>query len=173
MLNFKIAQQCVEYARLLPRNDELNKPIRSLFDHNGENLRAEYARLADLSYVGFAANVLLAAKHHINEINPLEYAYHTLNCSFRNISIETETEEYQLVKNYMQSTSQGNHELVHLMAVNRAEEEKRFRPFETEDNRQLLWHGSRVGNFMGILKQGLRISPRTSNSNVSKRRVCN
>lgn len=26
-------------------------------------------------------------------------------------------------------------------------------------NHQLLWHGSRVTNFMGILSQGLRIAP--------------
>ncbi|OAD03837.1 hypothetical protein MUCCIDRAFT_125379, partial [Mucor lusitanicus CBS 277.49] len=34
-----------------------------------------------------------------------------------------------------------------------------------EANRKLLWHGSRVGNFMGILKQGLRATPRTSSKN--------
>lgn len=72
-----------------------------------------------------------------------------------------------MIKNYMQSTSNGNHELVHLLAVNRGDEENRFRPFEKESNRKLLWHGSRVGNFMGILKQGLRVSPRTSSFNVS------
>lgn len=168
MWDFKIAQRCVEYARLLPRTEGENKPIRSLFDNNGDNIKREHARMADLSYVGFAANVILAAKHHINEINPLEYAYHTLNCSFKTISFDQDPTEFQLVKNYMQSTSHGNQELVHLMSINRADEESRFRPFEKEENRQLLWHGSRIGNFMGILKQGLRISPRTSASNVSK-----
>ena len=166
-MDYKIGQKCLEYARLLPRSDDENQPVRSLFDSQGQNLRSEYSRLADLSYVGFAANVLLAAKHNINTMNPLEYAYHTLNCSFRNIGSETEASEYQLVKNYIQSTSQGNQKLVHLMAVSRSEEEERFRPFEKETNRKLLWHGSRIGNIMGILKQGLRISPRTTSSNVS------
>ena len=27
------------------------------------------------------------------------------------------------------------------------------------ENRQLLWHGSRLTNWMGILSQGLRIAP--------------
>lgn len=159
----------MEYARLLPRNDDKNQPIRSLFDNQNENIKQELARIADLSYVGFAANVILAAKHHIKAINPLEYAYNTLNCSLRNITLETKSAEYQLVKCYMDSTSAGNQELVHLFTVNRAEEEARFRPFEKEANRKLLWHGSRVGNFMGILKQGLRVSPRTSATNVSCR----
>lgn len=121
--------------------------------------------MEDLSYVGFAANVILAAKHHLNTINPLQYAYHALNCSLR--PIEPESTEYQLIHNYMQSTTTGTYELVNLLAVNRADEEQRFRPFEQEANRKLLWHGSRIGNFMGILKQGLRVSPRTSTSNVS------
>lgn len=27
------------------------------------------------------------------------------------------------------------------------------------DNKMLLWHGSRLTNFVGILSQGLRIAP--------------
>ena len=29
----------------------------------------------------------------------------------------------------------------------------------SKHNRQLLWHGSRITNFTGILSQGLRIAP--------------
>jgi len=34
-----------------------------------------------------------------------------------------------------------------------------FKNFQTLDNHQLLWHGSRTTNFAGILSQGLRIAP--------------
>lgn len=43
--------------------------------------------------------------------------------------------------------------------VSRKGEYQRFRPFEELTNRKLLWHGSRVTNFAGILSQGLRIAP--------------
>jgi len=43
--------------------------------------------------------------------------------------------------------------------VNRSSEELRFSPFEQLTNHQLLWHGSRVSNFVGILKNGLKIAP--------------
>ncbi|XP_019863495.1 PREDICTED: poly [ADP-ribose] polymerase 2-A-like, partial [Amphimedon queenslandica] len=38
-------------------------------------------------------------------------------------------------------------------------EKKRYKPFSKLDNRMLLWHGSRLTNFVGILSQGLRIAP--------------
>ena len=34
-----------------------------------------------------------------------------------------------------------------------------FKPFSKFENRQLLWHGSRLTNYAGILSQGLRIAP--------------
>lgn len=158
---FKIAQKCVEYALLLPCGSEKRNSIKKLLDDS--NRKTELSRVDDLGYVGFAANVILAAKHHLGTTHPFQYVYQTLNCSLRNLS---DYSEYQMIKSYMLSTSNGNHELVHLLAVNRVEEESRFNPFKEEDNRKLLWHGSRVGNFMGILKQGLRVSPSTSTSNV-------
>lgn len=43
--------------------------------------------------------------------------------------------------------------------MNRDGERKRYRAFQDLHNRRLLWHGSRVTNFAGILSQGLRIAP--------------
>lgn len=43
--------------------------------------------------------------------------------------------------------------------MNRNGEGKRYRAFQELHNRRLLWHGSRVTNFAGILSQGLRIAP--------------
>lgn len=49
--------------------------------------------------------------------------------------------------------------LFQLFTVQREGEAKRFKPFKKLHNRKLLWHGSRVTNFAGILSQGLRIAP--------------
>jgi len=37
--------------------------------------------------------------------------------------------------------------------VKRNGEEKRYKPFRKLHNRKLLWHGSRLTNFAGILSQ--------------------
>ena len=46
--------------------------------------------------------------------------------------------------------------------MSRQGEEERF---EKLHNRKLLWHGSRLANFAGILSQGLRIAPKEAPSN--------
>jgi len=39
-------------------------------------------------------------------------------------------------------------------------EQESSKPFRSDlENRQLLFHGSRTPNFLGILAQGLRVSP--------------
>ncbi|KAI9257420.1 ankyrin repeat-containing domain protein [Sporodiniella umbellata] len=165
--SFKLAQKCVEYCRLMPRSNsdkDIVKPI--LFEKSygsySSSFDKEFASLLDLSYVGFAANVILAAKNQMNEISPLDYAYRSLNCSLQEIQ-ESET-DYDMIKSYMCSSSSGN-ELLNVFSVQREEEKSRFKPYENSPNRALLWHGSRIGNFMGILKQGLRGAPQIANNN--------
>jgi len=46
-----------------------------------------------------------------------------------------------------------------IFRVNREGEDGVFQAYEDTANHQLLWHGSRVTNFVGILSQGLRIAP--------------
>lgn len=50
-------------------------------------------------------------------------------------------------------------DLLEAFAVDRENEGSRYSAFEKDPNRMLLWHGSRLTNFVGILSQGLRIAP--------------
>jgi len=43
--------------------------------------------------------------------------------------------------------------------VERPGEAERFKPYTALGNQQLLWHGSRLTNWVGIISQGLRIAP--------------
>jgi poly [ADP-ribose] polymerase 2/3/4 len=63
---------------------------------------------------------------------------------------------------YLQTTHANTHtsyqlELVDLFSLKSEVEDIRY----TKDigNKMLLWHGSRLTNFVGILSQGLRIAP--------------
>lgn len=47
-------------------------------------------------------------------------------------------------------------EVEQVFEVKRDKEEENFKDV---GNRQLLWHGSRLTNWVGILSQGLRIAP--------------
>jgi poly [ADP-ribose] polymerase len=78
---------------------------------------------------------------------------------------------YDMVAKYMQDTGAGptgdNYDLLHLFQLERENESARYQPFTATDNRMLLWHGSKISNLIGILKQGLRIKPAQANESVS------
>ena len=44
-------------------------------------------------------------------------------------------------------------EVLDIFEVNRHGEDARFSKFEDNENRMLLWHGSRLTNFVGNLKR--------------------
>ncbi|EGG18391.1 poly(ADP-ribosyl)transferase [Cavenderia fasciculata] len=46
-----------------------------------------------------------------------------------------------------------------IFEVEREGEVSRFDPWKKNDNKMLLWHGSRLTNWCGIISQGLRIAP--------------
>jgi hypothetical protein len=66
---------------------------------------------------------------------------------------------------YLQRTLASTHKakydlaILDAFSVSRHTESDRFEPWLDLHNHQLLWHGSRVSNFVGILSQGLRIAP--------------
>ena len=50
-------------------------------------------------------------------------------------------------------------EIVDIFEIKRKGEHERFARFDCVPNHKLLWHGSRLSNFVGIISQGLRIAP--------------
>ena len=49
--------------------------------------------------------------------------------------------------------------LARYVAADRSNIRRGYPPNVRPNGRQLLWHGSRLTNFVGILSQGLRIAP--------------
>lgn len=79
--------------------------------------------------------------------------------------IDENTEEYELIQEYVRNTHAKTHrsydlQIVHIHKVRRHGEDLRYKPFKKMHNRKLLWHGSRLTNFAGIIAQGLRIAPK-------------
>ena len=68
------------------------------------------------------------------------------------------------VNTYVQNTHAATHrgyslELLEVFAAQRHGEDELYKPWAAMHNRRLLWHGSRLTNWVGILSQGLRIAP--------------
>jgi hypothetical protein len=83
--------------------------------------------------------------------------YKKLGCKIQNV--KPETKDYKELVEYFNNTkgSFGKVSIGDIYEVVRPDEQKNYD--EKIGNNMLLWHGSRLSNFVGILSQGLRIAP--------------
>jgi poly [ADP-ribose] polymerase len=95
--------------------------------------------------------------------NVLEANFEKLKCDVTPVAKGTDT--WGVVDKYLQSSNPPNHrcykiKLENLYELDREGELDRFNTYNKDiGNRRLLWHGSRLTNFVGIISQGLRIAP--------------
>jgi hypothetical protein len=117
----------------------------------------------------------------LNSLLEIEIAYRILNVDsddnaddlidiyYKNLHCEMEvldeqSDVYQHILTYIKNThgiTHSNYKLIvkDIIKLNREGEAKRYETKKKLTNRKLLWHGSRVTNYAGILSQGLRIAP--------------
>ncbi|CAH2266923.1 jg8828 [Pararge aegeria aegeria] len=93
---------------------------------------------------------------------PIEAHYRKLKAEIS--PLDKKSDEFAMIEEYVRNTHAATHttytlKVQEVFKVVREGEEKRFKAFKKLHNRRLLWHGSRVTNFAGILSQGLRIAP--------------
>ncbi|XP_010038006.2 poly [ADP-ribose] polymerase 1 [Eucalyptus grandis] len=99
----------------------------------------------------------------VDNDDSLDEKYKKLRCNVD--PLPHDSEEYQLIEKYLHKTHAPTHtdwtlELEDVFSLEREGEFDKFAPFRQNlRNRMLLWHGSRLTNFVGILSQGLRIAP--------------
>eukprot|EP01065_Artemidia_motanka_P037986 TRINITY_DN46869_c0_g1_i1.p1 TRINITY_DN46869_c0_g1~~TRINITY_DN46869_c0_g1_i1.p1 ORF type:complete len:973 (+),score=404.17 TRINITY_DN46869_c0_g1_i1:62-2920(+) len=94
--------------------------------------------------------------------HPIDANYSKLKCDFQ--SVAKDDDIFKMVDEYLQNTHAKTHnmytlELEDLWEIDREGEAGRYKKWESNGNRQLLWHGSRLTNWVGIISQGLRIAP--------------
>ncbi|XP_047395895.1 poly [ADP-ribose] polymerase 2 isoform X1 [Sciurus carolinensis] len=92
--------------------------------------------------------------------HPLDQHYRNLHCALH--PLDHESYEFKVISQYLQSTHAPTHNdytmtLLDVFEVEKEGEREAFR--EDLHNRMLLWHGSRLSNWVGILSHGLRIAP--------------
>lgn len=99
--------------------------------------------------------------------NPLDHIYKNLNADIKPLkktSFEYSDIETYLNQTHGRGTSTRKLKVLNVFEVARNGEAERFRAFESLNNRRLLWHGSNLTNFIGILSNGLKISPTEAHS---------
>ncbi|KAF4673128.1 poly ADP-ribose polymerase [Perkinsus chesapeaki] len=97
-----------------------------------------------------------------NGADPVRAQYDRLGCGLS--VIDRTSFEFELIEGYVNNTHAPTHTTYKLRVMNcfrvdRDGEDQRFGRHSKDPNRMLLWHGSRMTNWAGILPQGLRIAP--------------
>ncbi|KAK3145292.1 hypothetical protein QOZ80_4AG0326840 [Eleusine coracana subsp. coracana] len=93
----------------------------------------------------------------------LDDKYKKLHCNITPLAHDSE--DYKLMERYLLNTHAPTHkdwslELEEVFALDRDGELNKYSRYKNNlHNKMLLWHGSRLTNFVGILSQGLRIAP--------------
>ncbi|XP_063361002.1 poly [ADP-ribose] polymerase [Cydia amplana] len=153
----KIIDATNRFYTLVPHNFGVKNP--PLLD-NVEAIKAKTEMLDNLLEIEIAYSLL---KSDANETtSPIESHYLKLKAEI--VPVDKGSPEFQMIATYTANTHAATHsnytlEIQEVFKVVRDGEEKRYKPFKKLHNRRLLWHGSRVTNFAGILSQGLRIAP--------------
>ncbi len=143
-----------DFYSLIPHDFGFQKMSNFVLD-NEEKVKEKLKMLETISDLKITSK-LLDQKNDDNE-SVLDQNYKKLGCSIK--SVDKKSNDYKLMEEYFNNTK-GCYNKVSIsdvFEVVRPTEEKQFN--SKLGNNMLLWHGSRVSNFVGILSQGMRIAP--------------
>ena len=121
-----------------------------------EEVQQEIQMIDNLFYVERAVNILLGAQSKIKEINPLDYVYNCLQTKFT--LIKQNTSEYEVIIKYIKNSS-PNEKVINIFSVNRKGENENMKKWEKLKKHYLLFHGTKIFNYLGIFSNGLKIAP--------------
>ncbi|KYQ94403.1 poly(ADP-ribosyl)transferase [Tieghemostelium lacteum] len=124
---------------------------------NAVMLKQKLSLLESLGDIEIATTLIKESEQ--DESNILDAYYKKLKAHID--PLDTSSEEFKLIEKYIKNTHQGTTPtIVNIFRLEREGEKQRFEPSKASiGNRKLLWHGSRLTNFVGIISTGLRIAP--------------
>lgn len=146
------------FYTLIPHDFGLSKP--KILD-NLELIQSKTEMIDNLLQIEIAYSMLKGSADDESQ-HPIDIHYQKLKCLID--PVDKISDEFKLIETYMKNTHGATHKqyqlnIKELFRVQRDKEDERFEKCKTIDNHQLLWHGSKITNFVGILSQGLRIAP--------------
>jgi poly [ADP-ribose] polymerase len=155
--NTKLTDASNRFYTLVPHNFGTSRP--PLIDSE-DAIKAKMEMLESLLDIEMAYEMMTTDGSN-PELDPIDQQYEKLNALIEPLS--QEHEDFSIVKKYVENTHAPTHdmklEILEVFKVERHGEYERYKKFKDLDNKMLLWHGSRVTNYPGIISQGLRIAP--------------
>uniref|UniRef100_A0A6J0V640 Poly [ADP-ribose] polymerase n=1 Tax=Pogona vitticeps TaxID=103695 RepID=A0A6J0V640_9SAUR len=152
-----LVDACNEFYTRIPHDFGLKTPPLINTD---QALREKTQLLEALSEIRIGIKAVQSEQ--LDQEHPLDRSYRGLGCEIQ--PLEKDSPDFQVLERYLSSTHAPTHRdytmtLLEVFVLNKqsASPGSVFR--SDLPNRMLLWHGSRLGNWAGILSQGLRVAP--------------
>ncbi|KAF2849085.1 PARP-domain-containing protein [Plenodomus tracheiphilus IPT5] len=151
-----------QYFSVIPHAFGRNRPpvIR-----DNATLKKEIEVLENLSDMKEAAAMLRSQLKDDSGVHQLDKQFRGLNMN-EMTALDPKSEEFTELDAYLNNSKGATHNMTYAVQdIFRIERNGEFERFDKSpyskmaSDRRLLWHGSRVTNFGGILGQGLRIAP--------------
>jgi hypothetical protein len=147
------------YNDLIP----FSKKINYLDEFNDYlNIDNEISRLTNYYYIENVLKIFLGAIYNLNNIHPLDYIINALGCKIEEMPKPQDngelTNEAEYIYNYVNSTNVTKIPITAIYKITESVNDKNFN-LNNYDNRYIFFHGTKVENVIGILSQGLKISP--------------
>lgn len=146
-------EACNEFYTRIPHDFGMKRPplIKTAIQ-----LKEKLNLIETLQGIEVAMNLM---NNPLKNLNPIDYHYQMLECGLE--PLKASDKDYKMIDLYLQNTHGDTHKHYSLKIVDifKCYKEKENKNFINYGNRMLLWHGSRLSNWPGILKQGLRIAP--------------
>lgn len=153
----QFVEACNRFYTLIPHDFGVERPpiIDTVEQINTKSEMLESLLEMELAYG------LLKEETDVKK-NPLDGHYEQLKTDIQ--PIDHISEEFKILEKYVKNTHGATHsnfslEVEDIFKISRKGEDRRYKPFKKLHNRQLLWHGSRLTNYVGILSHGLKIAP--------------
>ncbi|XP_032092862.1 poly [ADP-ribose] polymerase 2 isoform X4 [Thamnophis elegans] len=158
-----LLEACNEFYTRIPHDFGLRTPpvIKTLKELHE---KVQLLEVLSADFLKALNEVRIGIKHvqleQLDLEHPLDRSYRSLDCEL--LPLEKTSDIFKVLERYLLSTHAPTHKtykmtLIEAFEVNKKCLEAGFR-FDLP-NRMLLWHGSRLGNWAGILSQGLRVAP--------------
>ncbi|XP_018613580.1 poly [ADP-ribose] polymerase 2 isoform X1 [Scleropages formosus] len=151
----ELLEACNQFYTRIPHDFGLRTPP---LIQTEQELKEKIALLEALSDIQIAVKMVQSSVESLE--HPLDRQYKSLRCMLE--PLPRNSHEYKVIEQYLHSTHAPTHKdytmtVLDIFTVEREGEKERF---STQlHNRMLLWHGSRLSNWVGILSQGLRVAP--------------
>jgi len=148
----KLVKSCDEFYTRIPHCFGMKRPplIRTT-----EEVKIKLDLLEALGDIQIAVKALQDEEESLE--HPVDKHYKTLHCAMT--PLDHEHDDFKMIAKYLENTHATTHNQYHMELLDVFALEHEKKAFTDVGNRMLLWHGSRLTNWVGILSQGLRIAP--------------